>query len=93
MLPAVLTSFDRAQRVLGKRWRQLHLLGVPAFLLAALHTVLIGSHYLGQLQGTGGNQLRAVAIGVIVLAVLCVRSRWVWSLFSLGKFYASPNPK
>jgi len=29
--PAALTSFDRFQSYLGKRWRQIHLLGVPAF--------------------------------------------------------------
>jgi len=30
MTPAALTSFDRFQSYLGKRWRQIHLLGVPA---------------------------------------------------------------
>jgi len=49
--PAALTSFDRFQSYLGKRWR-LHLLGVPALLLSGIHTVLIGSHYLGELEWT-----------------------------------------
>jgi DMSO/TMAO reductase YedYZ heme-binding membrane subunit len=52
MTPAALTSFDRLQKSLGQRWRQIHLLSVPALILCAIHTVLIGSHYFGGLQWT-----------------------------------------
>lgn len=91
MTPATLTSFDRAQKALGKRWRRIHLLIVPALILSAVHTVLIGSHYFGGLQWTWGNQLRAVLLGVMTLGVLLVRSRLCWSLLTLGKHYASPS--
>lgn len=89
MTPAALTSFDRLQSYLGKRWRQIHLLGVPAVLLSAIHAVLIGSHYLGGLEWTWGNKLRVVLLGVVTLCVLLVRSRQFWSMLSLEKFYVS----
>lgn len=81
MTPAALTSFDRLQNYLGKRWRQIHLLTVPAFVLCAVHVVLIGSHYLGGLQWTWENKLAAAVLGVMTLGVLLVRSRWIWSFF------------
>jgi len=56
LTPAALTSFDSLQKSLGN-WRQIHLLSVPALLLAAIHTVLIGDHYLGSLQFTCENKL------------------------------------
>lgn len=93
MTPAAFTSFDRLQSALGKHWRQIHLLGVPALLLAAIHTVLIGSHYLGNLQRTWENQLGTAIVGIITLGVLLVRWRWIWSLFSLEKLYFPPNSK
>jgi len=55
--PGCAYQFDRFQSYLGKRWRQIHLLGVPALLLSGIHTVLIGSHYLGELEWTWENQL------------------------------------
>jgi hypothetical protein len=93
MTPAALTSFDRIQSTLGKRWRQIHLLAVPALLLAAIHTVLIGSHYLGQLEGTWENKFLAAIASILVIAVLLVRSRFFWSLLSLEKFYIPPNTR
>lgn len=91
MAPPALTSFDRMQKYLGKRWRQIHLLGVPAVLLSTIHAVLIGSHYLGGLEWTWGTKLRLVLLGVVTLGVLLVRSRQFWSILSLGKFYVPPN--
>lgn len=91
MTPAALTSFDRLQKALGKLWRQIHLLCVPALILSVIHTVLIGSHYLGELGWSWENQLRAISIGMITLGVLLVRSRFFWSLLSLEKFYVRPN--
>ncbi|MEO1134787.1 MAG: sulfite exporter TauE/SafE family protein, partial [Cyanobacteria bacterium J06639_1] len=37
MMPAALTSFDRAQKALGANWRRVHLLSVPALGLVAGH--------------------------------------------------------
>jgi sulfite exporter TauE/SafE len=91
MAPAAFTSFDWAQKQLGNWWRRLHLLAIPALLLAVFHTVIIGSHYLGSLQGSWMNRGQTLALGVIVLGVLLVRSRQVWSLFGLEKFYGSPR--
>lgn len=93
MLPAALTSFDGLQRRLGKNWRLIHLLGVPAFVLATVHTVLIGSHYLGELQLSWHNQARSAIAFLVTLLVLGVRSRFVWSIFALQKFYIAPNSK
>ncbi|MCC3407460.1 MAG: sulfite exporter TauE/SafE family protein [Microcoleus sp. PH2017_10_PVI_O_A] len=90
MLPAAVTSCDRIQHHLGKLWRPIHLLSVPAFLLCALHAILIGSHYLGGFESTAVNQLRALLLGIIALSVLFVRSRLFWSILSLDNFYVSP---
>ena len=73
MTPAALTSFDRAQQALGQRWRQIHLLTVPALVLAAIHTITIGSHYLGGLVASGGVRVRVAIVVVLTVAVLGVR--------------------
>lgn len=85
MTPAALTSFDWMVKRLGKYWRLLHLLTVPALVLAAVHTILIGSTYLGNLEWTPLQKLWSALLGIAVLGVLLVRSRWVWSLLSFGK--------
>ena len=90
MLPAACTSFDFLQKSLGKRWRQIHILSVPALLLSAIHTVLIGSHYLGALK-SWQNQLATVLLGIIIFGVLLVRSRHFWLYLRLEKFYVPPN--
>lgn len=93
MMPAALTSFDSLQRALGKLWRLIHLLGVPALVLATVHTVLIGSHYLGELVWNWDNGIRSAIAFLITLLVLLIRSRFAWSLLSLKKFYVAPNSK
>ena len=89
MTPAALTSFDRMVKILGKHWRHIHLLTVPALVLCAIHIVLTGSHYLGNLEWTWVNKLRVILLVASTLGVLLVRSRFVWSLLSLERFYAS----
>ena len=76
MTPAAVTSFDRIQTYLGKRWRQIHLLSVPALVLSAIHAIIIGSHYLGSVEGSS-NQVGTVVLGVLTLGVLLVRSRFL----------------
>ncbi|NEP18458.1 MAG: sulfite exporter TauE/SafE family protein [Leptolyngbya sp. SIO4C1] len=90
MTPAALTSFDWAQRQLGRRWRRLHLLGVPAFVLVAAHMILVGSHYWGSLALTWQNHAQVAAVSGLVMTVLAVRSRCVWQWLSQDEHYAKP---
>jgi uncharacterized protein len=89
LTPAALTSFDWLQQKLGDRWRHIHLLTIPAFVLAAGHTVLIGSHYLGGFNGSWQNQLWTGGLIAIALMVLLMRIRLFWRLLSLEQFYSS----
>lgn len=75
MIPAAVTSNDRFQQALGKYWRKIHLLTVPALILAVIHTILSGSHYLGELQLTWNNQLLTIILSVLSILLLLVRSR------------------
>ncbi len=85
MIPAACTSFDLAQQRLGKRWRRLHLLSVPALVLAVIHAIAIGSSYLGQLQWDWQSLGRSLFLLLLLLGVLLLRSRWLWSLLSWKK--------
>jgi hypothetical protein len=91
MVPAAVTSFDRAQKILGPSWRRIHLLGIPALLLSGAHSILVGSHFLGTSQLGWGNIALAVLLGGTSLGVLLVRSRWAWLLLSLEKYYVRPS--
>ena len=89
MTPLALTSFDAIVQRFGRYWRWLHLLSIPALILCAIHTVLIGSSYLGAMEWTTTNELLSGLLGMVTLIVLCLRSRWVWSLLGLGKVYTA----
>jgi uncharacterized protein len=91
LLPAALSSFDRAQIYLGSNWRRLHLLGIPALMLATAHGILTGASYLGTVQVTGEKQVRSMIFLVMISLVLLVRWRWLWSRLSVAKFYVSPK--
>jgi hypothetical protein len=73
MTPAALTSHDRLQKALGKHWRSLHLLTVPALGLATLHTLFIGSHYLGELVRDWHNWARSLVVVILALSVFALR--------------------
>ena len=90
MIPLALTSFDKAVNYLGKKWRILHLLSIPALILAGLHAILIGSHYLGELQITSAGQIRTAILGIIIITVLLARFRLFWTILSLEKYYVPP---
>ncbi|WP_088891975.1 urease accessory protein UreH domain-containing protein [Leptolyngbya ohadii] len=90
MLPAAITSFDRAQQKLGKAWRSIHLLSIPALLLAAAHTISTGSEFLGAMQPTAWNWGWTIGLGLTVAIVLLLRCSWLWSIFALKKFYVPP---
>ncbi|MEO1124493.1 MAG: sulfite exporter TauE/SafE family protein [Cyanobacteria bacterium J06635_15] len=90
MVPLALTSFDWAQKQLGPLWRNLHLLSIPALLLCALHCTLVGSNYLGRFQFEGLPLVYTATLGLMIIAVLLLRSRWFWRLLSLERYYAPP---
>lgn len=81
MTPAAVTSSDRLQRILGRYWRKIHLLTVPALILVAIHAIFLGSHYLGELDFTWHNLLRAIVLSVATAIVLG------WRLYSRTKLH------
>ena len=83
--PAAVTSFRLFQQKLGKKWRQIHLLSVPALALAVLHTVLIGPHYMAQFQIEITDHLRTYAIVIVTLLVFLVRRKMFWSVLRFLK--------
>ncbi|MGF1521923.1 MAG: sulfite exporter TauE/SafE family protein [Leptolyngbyaceae cyanobacterium] len=87
MLPLTLTSTDAAQRWLGRQWRSLHLLSILALLLAGVHCILVGSSYLGSLQHQGRPLIHTLALTSILILVFAVRSRIVWRLLRIEKWY------
>ena len=90
MLPLAITSTNAAQRHLGKAWRSLHLLSLPALILGGLHTIVTGSTYLGSLQWQGRPLVYSGFVGAMVLLVLAVRSPSVWQWCGARKWY-TPN--
>jgi uncharacterized protein len=74
MTPAALTSSDWMVNKLGKAWRYLHLLSVPALVLASIHTIAIGSNYLGAVEWTPKNWILTVLCGVITVGTLLIRT-------------------
>lgn len=91
MTPAALTSFDWMAQTLGGLWRYLHLLAVPALIGAVTHTVLVGSHYLGQPDWAISHQVRAIGLTSLTLGILLIRQPWIWQWPVLGRFYAPPS--
>ncbi|MEM9271674.1 MAG: sulfite exporter TauE/SafE family protein [Cyanobacteria bacterium P01_F01_bin.143] len=73
LTPAVFTSTNYWQKSLGKYWRKIHLLSVPALILATMHGICIGSHYLGELNGNWSNQISAIALMSMTIGVLSLR--------------------
>ena len=85
LTPLALTSFDRAVRWLGNRWRSLHLASIPALLAIGLHMELAGATSpIGAAPGPWG---RSIPIGLGLLLVLALRMRWFWQLWGLGALY------
>lgn len=73
LLPLAATSFDWWQQKLGKAWRYLHLLSLPALILAIAHSSLIGSSYLGGFELSPWHWLRLVGLVGCTPAVLRLR--------------------
>jgi len=88
MTPAAATSCDRAVRALGRYWRWIHLLNIPALILGVGHTLWLGSHYFGALEVSQSQITSALLLVGLTLLVLLIRQRWIWSLLSVEQFYA-----
>ncbi|MEX0270047.1 sulfite exporter TauE/SafE family protein [Leptolyngbyaceae cyanobacterium UHCC 1019] len=88
MTPAALTSCDRAASLLKRYWRWIHLLTIPALILAVGHTLWLGDRYFGALEVSGAQTGSAFLLAGLTLLVLLIRQRWIWSLLSLERFYA-----
>lgn len=89
MFPAAITSSDRLQKNLGQRWRKIHLLTVPAFLFAIVHTILLGSHYLGNFQLNFDNKLRVAIVILVSSLILLLRSPLLAKVW--GNWYVPPK--
>jgi uncharacterized protein len=83
LLPPALTSFDRFVQL--KWWRWVHGLAMPALILAVIHTLLMGSRYLGNLEWMTANQLQTSILLMVTLGVFLLRSRWIESILSSKK--------
>ncbi len=91
LVPLASTSFDGAMRSLGTGWRRLHLLSVPAWILAGGHALLVGSHYLGSGLAAGQATRQAILLAAAIAGVLLARSRWVWQGLGVGHRYQPPQ--
>jgi uncharacterized protein len=93
LVPLACTSIDSVQKRMGQVWRSLHLLSIPAFILAVVHCLWIGSSYLGNLQLTDWH--RGMSLGLVAIAclTLLIRFRWFWSILSLQQFYVAPHSR
>lgn len=91
LLPLALTSVDAMQKRLGRAWRRLHLLSVPALILTAAHCLLVGSNFLGRIQLGWTNYVCVAGLCGAVIAVLAVRQPWVWAIFSAEAHYTQPS--
>jgi DMSO/TMAO reductase YedYZ heme-binding membrane subunit len=87
MTPAAVTSFQFFQQKLGKKWRQIHLLTVPALALAVMHTVLIGPHYLAQFRMDILDHLRIYGIITLTLLIFLIRRQIFRSILRSFKIY------
>lgn len=74
MTPAALTSSDWMVTKLGKSWRYLHLFSVPALVLASVHTIAIGTNYLGAVDWTLKNWVLTILCGAMTVSTLMLRT-------------------
>ncbi|BAZ47152.1 ferric reductase domain-containing protein (plasmid) [Chondrocystis sp. NIES-4102] len=92
MTPAAITSFRYWQEKLGgKKWKQIHLLSVPALIFAVIHTILLGPHYMQDLQLELLNHLRIVLITLAGSITLLMRKKMFWSVIGLNKLRKNKN--
>jgi hypothetical protein len=85
LLPAACTSFDNLAKRLGKYWRYIHLLSIPALIFGILHIVLIN----GFVPRSWLDNLMLYATITLAFLVLLIRQRWFWNLLGLENYYGS----
>ncbi len=83
LLPLALTSFDRF--IAQKWWRWVHGLAVPALVLAVIHTILMGSRYLGNLEWMPTNKFQTGILLTVTLGIFLLRSHWFGAVLSSGR--------
>ncbi len=93
VLPPLFTSFDRAVRWFGaQQWRKIHLLSLPGFVLALMHTLLLGSNYLGNPELTPRQWNHTLLLLLTTVIVLAIRSITVWRWFGQEARYTGVKP-
>ncbi|MEI6380055.1 MAG: sulfite exporter TauE/SafE family protein [Cyanobacteriota bacterium ELA615] len=85
LLPAACTSFDHLAKRLGKYWRYIHLLSIPALIFGILHIVLIN----GFVPRSWLDNLMLYVTITLAFLVLLIRQRWFWNLLGLENYYGS----
>jgi uncharacterized protein len=82
VIPPLCTSFDQAVRFLGvQQWRKIHLLSLPGLFLALMHTLLLGSNYLGNPELTPQQWNHTLVLLMTSLIVIAIRSSMIWKWF------------
>jgi uncharacterized protein len=82
VLPPLCTSFDRCVSFLGaQQWRKIHLLSLPGLALALMHTLLLGSNYLGNPELTPRQWNHTLLLLLTTVIVMTIRSSAVWRWF------------
>ena len=84
LFPAAITSSGFCQQKLGNKWRQIHLLTVPALILAVLHIILIGSHYMGTFEIETVNYARTLGLITAGSLILLIRRKFFWFILNLN---------
>jgi uncharacterized protein len=88
MLPAACTSFTWMMIALGQYWRQIHLLSIPALLLGVIHTIWLGSNYLGEFTGSETDWLSiplpSIGDRTISLRLEGISTHWLSAILLLG---------
>ncbi|CCH66337.1 Membrane protein, putative [Richelia intracellularis HH01] len=91
MIPSAITSFNSLQKKLGKWWRRVHLLSLPAIVCTFIHTLIIGSHYFGSSRCTLENKIAITLLSIAIIIVFLLRWQRFWLFLSLEKFYVPPS--
>jgi uncharacterized protein len=88
VLPPLCTSFDRCVHFLGAtQWRKIHRLSLPGLALALIHTIVLGSNYLGNPELTARQWNHTLLLLLTAVVMIAVRSSAVWRWFGQEASY------